>query len=99
VSSQDSSAILEVTDHGVGLSEEERAHVFEPFYRSDPSRGRGSGGAGLGLSIVAAIVAAHGGSVEALATPDGGATFRVELPKERVAAEDQGPQDGLPVIA
>jgi two-component system OmpR family sensor kinase len=92
-------AVLQVSDSGPGLSEEERAHVFEPFYRSDPSRGRGSGGAGLGLSIVAAIVAAHGGTVEALPTDGIGATFRVVIPKDRAEVEDHEPQEGDPVIA
>jgi two-component system OmpR family sensor kinase len=55
--------------------------VFERFYRSDPSRARGSGGGnGLGLAIVAAIVAAHSGRVGVAETPGGGATFIVELP-------------------
>jgi two-component system OmpR family sensor kinase len=82
-------AVLQVSDSGPGLSGEERAHVFEPFYRSDPSRGRGSGGAGLGLSIVAAIVEAHGGTVEVLESPGGGASFRVVIP--RGPAEEESP--------
>ena len=73
-------ALLTVTDHGPGLSEDERRRVFEPFYRADPGRSRDRGGSGLGLSIVAAVVAAHGGKVEARPTDGGGATFRVELP-------------------
>lgn len=92
-------AVLQVSDSGPGLSEEERIHVFEPFYRSDPSRGRGSGGAGLGLSIVAAIVEAHDGTVEVLETPGGGASFRVVIPTDRLPAEDHGSQEGFPVIA
>jgi two-component system OmpR family sensor kinase len=74
-------AVLEVRDHGPGLSPEQAERVFERFYRVDTSRTRGNGGgSGLGLSIVAAVVAAHGGRVEALPTPGGGATFRVEVP-------------------
>jgi two-component system OmpR family sensor kinase len=91
--------VLRVSDSGSGLSAEERTHVFEPFYRSDPSRERGSGGAGLGLSIVAAIVAAHGGNVTALPSDGTGATFRVLLPKDRAEVEDHGSQEGFPVIA
>ena len=56
------------------------AQVFERFYRADPSRTRASGGAGLGLSIVAAVAAAHGGSARAESEPGEGATFIVELP-------------------
>ena len=72
--------VVEVTDHGPGLPPEGLPHVFDRFYRADPSRGRHLGGAGLGLSIVAAIVQAHGGRVGALNVPGAGARFRVELP-------------------
>ncbi len=54
--------------------------MFERFYRSDSHRARTSGGAGLGLSIVAAIVAAHGGSVAAGTAPGGGALITIRLP-------------------
>jgi two-component system OmpR family sensor kinase len=74
-------AVLEVRDHGQGLPPEAAERVFERFYRVDSSRQRGTGGgSGLGLSIVAAVTAAHGGTVAALRTPGGGATFRVALP-------------------
>jgi two-component system, OmpR family, sensor kinase len=74
-------AVLEVRDHGPGLSDEQAAKIFERFYRVDPSRQRGrGGGSGLGLSIVAAVVAAHHGQVEVRPTPGGGATFTVTLP-------------------
>jgi two-component system, OmpR family, sensor kinase len=76
----DSRAELTVADHGPGLTEEQAARVFERFYRVDSSRTRASGGAGLGLSIVAAVVEAHGGTAEARPTPGGGATFVVTLP-------------------
>jgi two-component system OmpR family sensor kinase len=76
----DGHAKLSVADHGGGLSEEEAARVFERFYRADSSRARASGGVGLGLSIVAAVTEAHGGSAEAKPTPGGGATFVVTLP-------------------
>jgi two-component system OmpR family sensor kinase len=56
------------------------ARVFERFYRADTSRSRESGGVGLGLSIVAAIADAHHGRVSVVPGPNGGATFRVELP-------------------
>ena len=72
--------VLEVADEGLGLAPEVAAKVFEPFYRADKSRARQSGGAGLGLAIVAAIVAAHGGSVSLRTQPGDGATFSVRLP-------------------
>jgi len=73
-------AALSIADHGPGLKGEEARRVFEPFYRADPGRSRDRGGSGLGLSIVAAVVAALGGAVQVLETPGGGATFRIDLP-------------------
>jgi two-component system OmpR family sensor kinase len=71
-------AVLAVHDNGPGIDPAEAARIFEPFYRSDPSRSRRSGGAGLGLAIVAAIVNAHQGRVSV--GPGPGATFIVRLP-------------------
>jgi two-component system, OmpR family, sensor kinase len=76
----DGRAELTVVDHGPGLTEEQSARVFERFYRADSSRARANGGAGLGLSIVAAVTEAHGGTAEARPTPGGGATFVITLP-------------------
>jgi two-component system OmpR family sensor kinase len=76
----DGSAVLTVADSGPGMNEEQVAHVFERFYRADPSRARSSGGAGLGLAIVAAVVEAHGGTVDAVSAPGDGTTFSVRLP-------------------
>jgi two-component system OmpR family sensor kinase len=73
-------AVLVVRDHGPGVPAADRARIFEPFFRSDSSRARTTGGAGLGLSIVSAIVVAHGGEVGVGAGPDGGAVFRVRIP-------------------
>jgi two-component system OmpR family sensor kinase len=72
--------VLTVADDGPGMEAEEVAHAFERFYRADPSRARASGGVGLGLSIVAAVAAAHGGSVSARSEAGAGATFEVVLP-------------------
>jgi two-component system OmpR family sensor kinase len=76
----DAVARLIVQDSGPGMDEEQAAHVFERFYRADSSRARASGGVGLGLSIVAAVVAAHGGGVSASSVQGQGATFVIELP-------------------
>ncbi len=73
-------AVLAVADSGPGMDEETRAHVFERFYRADPSRARASGGAGLGLAIVDAVVEAHGGTVEVESEPGAGTTIRVRIP-------------------
>ncbi|TYB40839.1 sensor histidine kinase [Actinomadura chibensis] len=73
-------AVVEVADEGPGLQPDQAERVFERFYRADEARSRQDGGAGLGLSIVAALVTAHEGLVEADSTPGEGATFRVVLP-------------------
>jgi two-component system OmpR family sensor kinase len=80
VRSSGGDAVIEVADVGPGLTPEQAERVFERFYRTDPSRSRRHGGAGLGLGIVAAIVGAHGGRVEASATPGSGTTVTVRLP-------------------
>ncbi len=79
VRDEDAWAVLTVSDDGPGIPPESLEHVFDRFYRADPSRSRSSGGSGLGLSIVAAIVEAHGGTVDV--ENNGGARFSVRLPK------------------
>jgi two-component system, OmpR family, sensor kinase len=87
--------ILDVTDHGSGLTPEQAHRVFERFYRADqartrPTGSRGTGGSGLGLAIVRALVAAQGG-VTSVRTAEGeGATFRIALP---LTPEAQGDPD------
>jgi len=73
-------AVLRIGDRGPGLDPEVEGRIFERFTRGDPSRSRGTGGVGLGLSIVQAIVAAHGGDVTASSDEEGGAVFEVRLP-------------------
>ncbi|MGZ8515290.1 MAG: sensor histidine kinase [Candidatus Limnocylindrales bacterium] len=73
--------VLSVRDTGPGLTPEQRAHVFERFYRIDPSRSRALGGAGIGLAIVHALAGAMGGRVWAESDgPGTGSTFSVALP-------------------
>ena len=74
-------AVVEVADEGPGLEVDQLEHVFERFYRTDVSRTRASGGVGLGLSIVAAVVDAHGGTVSADSRAGEGVRFRIELPR------------------
>ena len=80
VASEGPFAILEISDDGPGMSPEDIARVFERFFRADPSRVRSSGGSGLGLSIVAALVAAHGGTVDVRSALGIGTTFTVRIP-------------------
>jgi len=65
---------------GVGIAPEDLPHIFERFYRGDSARSRVTGGSGLGLSIVNAIVAAHGGEVTAVSRPGNGSIFTIRLP-------------------
>lgn len=73
-------AVLEVNDNGVGIPPEALPHIFERFYRVDKTRSRQMGGAGLGLSIIKAIVTAHGGQVKVESVEGRGSRFLVELP-------------------
>lgn len=72
---------LGVRDRGPGIDPTHLPHLFERFYRADPARARASGGAGLGLSIVRAIVDAHGGAASVASQPGDGATFTLTLPR------------------
>ncbi|MGM9639407.1 MAG: sensor histidine kinase [Butyricicoccaceae bacterium] len=69
-----------VQDEGIGIPAEAQAHVFERFYRADPSRVRQTGGTGLGLSIAQWIVERHGGRIELLSREDMGTRMTVHLP-------------------
>lgn len=78
--------VLEVADEGIGMDPEGMPSMFERFGRADTPRSRQTGGAGLGLPIVTAIVAAHGGTVEAESSFGEGTTIRVVLPGLRSSA-------------
>jgi len=80
VETEDSKAVLEVADTGVGIPAQALPQIFERFFRVDEARSREQGGAGLGLSIVKSICTAHQGQVQATSTPGRGSRFRVELP-------------------
>lgn len=69
--------LLFVRDNGVGMTEDQLAHVTEPFYRTDRSRSRGEGGTGLGLSLCARIVEAHHATLKFQSKPDKGTTVFV----------------------
>jgi two-component system sensor histidine kinase MprB len=71
--------VISVADDGPGIASQARAQVFERFFR-DPAHRHTSNGAGLGLAVVRAIVARHGGSVSAGQSDLGGADLRLELP-------------------
>lgn len=73
--------LLTIRDEGPGLSEDDLEHMFERFYRGDPSRVRSDrGGSGLGLAIVQQIAVTHGGRIQATNHPGGGAVLELLLP-------------------
>ena len=74
---------ISIKDRGIGISEEDMPHIFERFYRCDPSRSRS--GTGLGLSLARAIARAHGGDITVTSEPNEGSTFTVVLPKTPAA--------------
>jgi signal transduction histidine kinase len=81
-----SSVVLDVTDTGVGMTEEVRARIFDPFFSTR------SGGSGLGLPTSRRIIEAHGGSIEVQSVPGKGSRFSVRLPAPPSAGP--GPADG-----
>jgi two-component system sensor histidine kinase MtrB len=73
-------AAMTVRDHGIGLSPADAQHVFDRFWRADPSRVRTVGGSGLGLSISLEDARLHGGWLQVWGLPGEGAQFRLTLP-------------------
>lgn len=72
---------LIVADDGPGIAPEHLPHIFDRFYRADPSRDRATGGAGLGLAIVKNLVELHGGRIEVRSEAGRGAAFHLRLPR------------------
>ena len=73
-------AVIEVRDSGPGIAAEDLDRVFEPFFRSEPSRNRDTGGIGLGLASVRAVARAHGGDATVENLPERGLLARVTIP-------------------
>jgi two-component system phosphate regulon sensor histidine kinase PhoR len=71
--------LVEITDNGIGIAEDQVSRVFERFFRTDSARSRSQGGTGLGLAIVKHIVEAHGHSVTCRSTVDVGSSFGFTL--------------------
>ena len=74
------SAIIEITDTGIGISPENQEKIFSPFFRVDKSRSRAMGGAGLGLALVNEIARQHNGEVKVLQSSKKGTTMALVLP-------------------
>ena len=78
----DMSCVIEVEDRGPGIATEHQPHLFERFYRADPSRARAVGGVGLGLAMARWSVEAHGGHIDLHSREGAGSTFRIVLPRQ-----------------
>lgn len=81
VEERGASALLLVSDNGVGVSSEDLSRVFDRFYRADKARSRETGGNGLGLSIAKSIMDAHGGAIKMTRNPSGGVTVTASFKK------------------
>jgi signal transduction histidine kinase len=77
---EDGEAVFRVTDTGIGISLEDRAHLFDRFFRSADAHALAIQGVGLGLPIAASIVEGHDGSIDVESEPGRGSTFLVRLP-------------------
>lgn len=86
VEEQSQFIIITVSDTGIGIPQEEQAHVFERFYRVDRARARDTGGTGLGLAIVQQVVRLHGGEIMLTSTEKSGSTFTITMPQGRPEA-------------
>jgi two-component system sensor histidine kinase MtrB len=83
VDSNSQTVALAVRDHGMGMSESDVSHVFDRFWRADPSRQRTIGGTGLGLAISQEDALIHGGALDVWSRPGAGSCFRLTLPRRR----------------
>ena len=95
-------ALISVRDTGAGIPAPDLDHIFDRFARADPGRSRHTGGFGLGLSIVKAIVDAHGGEVHVASAVGVGTTFEILLPLSPVVVdrpEGTWRQHGTPGVA
>jgi signal transduction histidine kinase len=84
-------AVLAVEDRGCGLTAEEQARVFRPFYRSPDARSRGQAGVGLGLTVAARIATVFGGTIRVASTPGEGSRFEVVLPETAAPPAEERP--------
>ena len=78
-STDDSNVLIELSDNGIGISEEHLPRIFERFYRTDAGRSRNTGGSGLGLAICKHIIEAHGKTILVRSTPSVGTTIAFTL--------------------
>jgi signal transduction histidine kinase len=72
-----------VRDHGIGIAENDRAHLFERYFRG--TNVAQVAGSGVGLHLVSLVLALHGGTIEVLSRETGGSAFTVRLPRRTIS--------------
>ena len=92
VATQGGASTIEVSirDTGSGIAPDDLPHVFDRFYRADPSRNRASGGAGLGLAIARELIEAMGGTIDVASALDEGTTFTIQMPRSHSPLVENG---------
>ena len=81
LTSDEDNVLCLITDSGIGITDEDKLHIFERFYKVDKARDRELGGSGLGLSLVKKIVDLHQGTIIVESEIGVGTTFRITLPR------------------
>jgi two-component system heavy metal sensor histidine kinase CusS len=94
-STSSSAIVIVVADAGPGVAPADRPRVFEPFWRGTDEQASGAPGAGLGLAIARQIARAHGGDIDLEESPQGGALFRITLPRSRPPLGPRSPESDL----
>ena len=84
---KETTAVVAISDTGMGIPPEHLPHIFERFYRVDKARSKAEGGVGLGLAITKYIVESHGGTIEVESQVDKGSTFFVTLPLKNLGVK------------
>jgi len=88
---QDQSAVIEISDTGIGISPEDLPNIFQRGFRADGARSMDTGGSGLGLPIARRIIEIHGGTIDVDSTLDAGSTFRVLIPLSAAVLQSSAP--------
>ncbi|NRY28793.1 signal transduction histidine kinase [Clostridium beijerinckii] len=77
---ENETVVIKVIDNGIGIPEKDIPYIFERFYRSDLSRNKNTGGSGIGLTIIKALVEAHGGKIYLESKINEGTKFTIYFP-------------------
>jgi signal transduction histidine kinase len=84
----DKTALLSITDRGIGIAPSDQSNLFQPFFRSNQVRRRGIAGLGLGLAVASRLARAFGGKITVESQPDSGSCFTIHLPVLQASSSD-----------